>query len=297
MVSTGERIKYIRLELGETLEQFGKRFDPPANRSLVSGWENGRYLPSPKRLKVISELGGIQVEDLVSTNSIGERIKDIRLENGMSKTEFGKLFETTGSLVNKWETNQVVPTEKRLKEIAELGGIQVKELVSTHSVGERIKRIREEELGVSMREFASMIDDKAKSGTVANWETGKNLPNLKRLKLIAELGGMSVEELRNESLLGKRIKRIRVGRKETLEEFAKNIIKVSENSVKTTKSNVSRWEKGENKPNDVTLQAIAELGNTTVDQLLNSNPLSDYSTEELLEEIERRENENETTDK
>ena len=151
MVSTGERIKYIRLELGETLEQFGKRFDPPANRSLVSGWENGRYLPSPKRLKVISELDGMKVEDLVSTNSIGERIKRIR-----------------------------------------------------------------EELGVSMSEFALLIDDKAKSGTVANWETGKNLPNRKRLN------------------------------------------------------------------------RIAELGNTTVNQLMNSNPLSDYSTDELLQDLERR---------
>ena len=158
MVSTGERIKNIRLELGETLEKFGKRFNPPANRSLVSGWENNRYIPSPERLKVI----------------------------------------------------------------AELGGIQVKELVSTHSVGWRIKRIREE-LGISMSDFALLIDDKAKSGTVANWETGKNLPNRKRLN------------------------------------------------------------------------RIAELGNTTVNQLLNSNPLSDYSTDELLQELERRGISHETT--
>lgn len=151
MVSTGERIKNIRLELGETLEKFGKRFNPPANRSLVSGWENNRYTPSPERLKVI----------------------------------------------------------------AELGGIQVKELVSTHSVGWRIKRIREE-LGISMSDFALLIDDKAKSGTVANWETGKNLPNRKRLN------------------------------------------------------------------------KIAELGNITVNQLLNSNPLSDYPTNELIQELEQR---------
>ena len=157
MVSTGERIKNIRLELGETLEKFGKRFNPPANRSLVSGWENNRYTPNPERLKVI-----------------------------------------------------------------------------------------------------------------------------------AEIGGTTVEELHNTSLIGQRIKHIRVSRKETLEEFAENIIKASSNSVKTGKSNVSRWEKGLNKPNDITLQAIAKLGNTTVNQLLNSNPLSDYSTDELLQELEQR---------
>lgn len=62
-------------------------------------------------------------------------------------------------------------------------------------VGMRIRQIRKNILGVSMAEFGSRIDDKAKSGTVSNWETGKNLPNNERLKRIAELGNMSVDEL------------------------------------------------------------------------------------------------------
>ncbi|MDT2849720.1 helix-turn-helix transcriptional regulator [Vagococcus carniphilus] len=61
-------------------------------------------------------------------------------------------------------------------------------------VGGRIKSIRTFK-GLSMDEFAKMIDDKAKSGTVANWETGKNLPNNARLKKIAEIGGVSVNYL------------------------------------------------------------------------------------------------------
>ena len=136
MKTTGERIKDIRLELGETLEEFGKRFNPPANRSLVSGWENGRYLPSPERLKVIAELGGLSVEQLTCINSLGERIKVIRLEKGMSKTEFGKLFETTGSLVNKWETGQVIPSESRLKNIAELGNTTVNRLLNSNPLSD-----------------------------------------------------------------------------------------------------------------------------------------------------------------
>lgn len=61
-------------------------------------------------------------------------------------------------------------------------------------VGNRIKSIRINK-GLSMDEFAIMIDNKAKSGTVANWETGKNLPNNARLKRIAEIGEVSVEFL------------------------------------------------------------------------------------------------------
>lgn len=48
-----------------------------------------------------------------------------------------------------------------------------------------------------MESFASKIDDNAKSGTVANWETDKNLPNNKRLKRISELGNVTVEFLLN----------------------------------------------------------------------------------------------------
>lgn len=62
------------------------------------------------------------------------------------------------------------------------------------SVGQRIRNIRQI-LGDSMEQFAKKIDDKAKSGTVSNWETGKNLPNSKRLKTIAELGNISVDYL------------------------------------------------------------------------------------------------------
>ena len=161
------------------------------------------------------------------------------------------------------------------------------------TTGERIKDIRLE-LGETLEQFGERFN--TSKATVFNWEKGRNLPNKSNLKKIAEIGGISVEELIATHLLGERIKRIRVSRKETLEKFAENIIKASSNSVKTGKSNVSRWEKGLNKPNDITLQAIAELGNTTVYQLLNSNPLSDYSTNELLKELERRGIGNETTD-
>lgn len=62
-------------------------------------------------------------------------------------------------------------------------------------VGKRINHIRTNVLGLSMSEFGERIDDKVKSGTVANWETGKNLPNNQRLKKIAEIGGYDVDEL------------------------------------------------------------------------------------------------------
>ena len=49
MKATGERIKDIRLELGETLEEFGDRFD--TSKVTVFNWEKGRNLPNKSNLK------------------------------------------------------------------------------------------------------------------------------------------------------------------------------------------------------------------------------------------------------
>lgn len=95
----------------------------------------------------------------------------------------------------------------------------------------------------------------------------------------------------NKVNLGRKINSIRIGRKETLEEFANQIKLKTDNKVMTTKSNVSKWEKGQNMPNDLTLNIIADLGNVTAQELLygepktyldnllfNSKLLNDFST-------------------
>jgi len=60
---------------------------------------------------------------------LGKRIENIRLQRSMNKSEFGKMFQANGSLVNKWEKGKVTPNEERLKAISELGGISVDELL------------------------------------------------------------------------------------------------------------------------------------------------------------------------
>ncbi|WP_143448956.1 helix-turn-helix domain-containing protein [Limosilactobacillus reuteri] len=76
-------------------------------------------------------------------------------------------------------------------------------MIDKKALGQRIKAIRLR-LGLTMEEFIERIDNKpgrGRSGTVNNWETGKNAPNKQRLKKIAELGGVSVEYLINGSRL------------------------------------------------------------------------------------------------
>ncbi|WP_436860425.1 helix-turn-helix domain-containing protein [Staphylococcus caeli] len=47
-----KRIKILRITHGETMAQFGKRFD--TSDSIVSRWEKGVSIPNAKRLKEIS---------------------------------------------------------------------------------------------------------------------------------------------------------------------------------------------------------------------------------------------------
>lgn len=79
----------------------------------------------------------------------------------------------------------------------------------------------------------------------------------------------------NKEQIGKRIRDIRIERRETMEQFGKAISDLTDKKSKSGKSNVSRWERGENLPNDITLEAIAQLGGKTVNQILYGD---DYQT-------------------
>lgn len=66
--------------------------------------------------------------------------------------------------------------------------------IDKKAVGERIKRIRLE-MGFTQSEFAKAISTTIPA--VSNWETGRNLPNNKRLSEVAFHGQMTVDELLN----------------------------------------------------------------------------------------------------
>ena len=78
-MSVGNRIRDIRLELGETMEEFGKRFD--TSKGTINNWENDRNKPNKPNLKTIADVGKISVEELL----YGDQCTKITVEN--------KLFE------------------------------------------------------------------------------------------------------------------------------------------------------------------------------------------------------------
>ena len=228
-------------------------------------------------------------------STVGERIKSIRQSFGLSMSEFGQLFNPLASkgVVSKWENGRYLPNNTRLKRIAELGHISVDELISkpqtkNYSVGKRIFHIRQSRK-MTQKEFGILLGGVDRS-LISKWEQGENLPNRERIELIAEQGNttfeslMGYEKLSNNSnthLVGQRIKDIRSSL--NLDQ------RIFSSKIGSTVSALSNWENGRNKPNDIMLRRIAKLGNVTTEQLLYGNPLSQYSTKELLEELLRRE--------
>lgn len=65
--------------------------------------------------------------------------------------------------------------------------------IDKKQVGFRIKSIRRAK-GMTMREFGKIIDNAAQS-LVTRWENGTSLPNNERLKIIANFGDTTVDEL------------------------------------------------------------------------------------------------------
>ena len=64
--------------------------------------------------------------------------------------------------------------------------------INKKAVGARIRAIRED-VGMTMVEFGEWLS--TTQGAVSNWERGENLPNKYRIKRIATIGKISVQDL------------------------------------------------------------------------------------------------------
>jgi transcriptional regulator len=70
--------------------------------------------------------------------------------------------------------------------------MKVMEKINKKAVGARIRAIRED-IGMTMVEFGEWLE--TTQSAVSNWERGENLPNKYRIKRIATIGKISVQDL------------------------------------------------------------------------------------------------------
>lgn len=132
-------------------------------------------------------------------SALGRKIKNIRLEKGMTTKEFGKLFGATDSNVTSWEKGRTSPNPERLKAIAKAADITVVDLLELEEaigierelVGQKIKQVRTK-CGLTLIEFGKALN--VTNVTVCRWEKGQRIPNVFTILKIAKMGNMTVEE-------------------------------------------------------------------------------------------------------
>ena len=61
--------------------------------------------------------------------TLGQRIKQVRLERGETTVEFGRYLLASKGTVSKWENDKYQPSPARLRQIAKLGNTTVDELL------------------------------------------------------------------------------------------------------------------------------------------------------------------------
>lgn len=100
--AVGSRIKQIRLNKGYTLENFGKLFG--ASRGNVQAWEYGTSLPNKERIKNISKIADITVNELLY-GSIDEyfenNIDTLLKNNSILKEDAREVFINTYKVIDK----------------------------------------------------------------------------------------------------------------------------------------------------------------------------------------------------
>lgn len=81
-------IKKTRNDLGKSQEEFGKLFNPPAAKSIISRWEKGVSVPSKNRLEKISNLSGIPIHLLKNTNLYYSILNLVKFSLGYNSDEY-----------------------------------------------------------------------------------------------------------------------------------------------------------------------------------------------------------------
>ena len=109
----GQRIKELRLKTGLTLDELGNLLG--TSKSIISRWENGISLPSPNKLKKITETLGVTLEQLFDgTDIISSEVmkNDKNIENIFNYYNF-LTSHINGGIYKQWSeaTTPIVTLE------------------------------------------------------------------------------------------------------------------------------------------------------------------------------------------
>lgn len=126
-------------------------------------------------------------------NSVGDRIKHLRLSNNITQKELADALYKSESAIRMWELGKSEPDIETLKMIADYFHISADYLIGTNNdlVKKKKKQMKERILALrtnkklSQAEFADMLC--VSQIEVANWESGKEFVDPETAQRIAEI--------------------------------------------------------------------------------------------------------------
>lgn len=165
---TEKRIKALRERIGYSQLEVAKKLG--VNRSLIALWENGFANISLKQLIKLASIYQVPVDYLLGIineidtfpysyiqemdlKRIGEKIKEIRKEHGLTQERFAQRIDTKRSSISYYEIGKMMISTADLKQICETFGVSADYIVGNIDIN--IKR--EKKVKIKVKEIKEKI--------------------------------------------------------------------------------------------------------------------------------------------
>ena len=160
------KIQELRLAKGWTKSDLSRIMN--TSQTTIANWENEVTVPRKEKIEQLSNVFKVSVpfilgyEKAVSNDcAVDQKIKQIRLNKGMTLEEFGELFSTSKGTVNNWEKGRNLPNKENLLKIAQLANTTVEELTRNSDLVTltQIEFARLKEIERKYNEIKGLVDD------------------------------------------------------------------------------------------------------------------------------------------
>ncbi|HAP32869.1 MAG TPA: transcriptional regulator [Firmicutes bacterium] len=188
----GEVVRRVREEKGYSLAELAEKAG--ISFSYLSEIERGSKKPSIKTVEKLTSFLNISPGELVGNTeqdgiSLGERVRLLRQERGLSLQELAESAGLSYSYICEIERGLVKPSLRALRKTAAALNVPVNQIkASGNSLGGKIARVRQE-YGLKQVQLAKKAGVSA--GLIGQIEQGKVQPSLQTVEKIAGAFGIS----------------------------------------------------------------------------------------------------------
>lgn len=130
-------------------------------------------------------------------------LTDLLKREGFTQREFGERLGVVQTAVSNWCNGANRPSISKIREMAKVLGVSLEELLSAIEEPQKKEDVREVSYALIARfrkerhytqEYLAKLLGVGQS-TVACWETGRSIPSMKNIIALAELFGVTVDDI------------------------------------------------------------------------------------------------------